>query len=587
MFSVLLLVSCREKKVADNNKKTIQSLRKDSLFVDSINKNFYKIYSENAANGLKQSKKAVELSELYLDDKRHALSLMHYGIVLYLSGNYKEAHEIYLKAYGLLEKSPYKAELSQLCNEMGNFYAKQKDSLRAFKKWDEAEFNAKQSGELRHLGTSYGMKASYYNRFGYYKDADSLFKECHKIRKVQKDSVGLGFALLDLALIEKRNHNFIKAMELLRESKLIREKIKDNFYLLETEKAIADLYLHQKKYPLAIQQYDRVIQKSTSQNYIDLARKCYDSLHVIYTTMANYKLALEYKMQTNKIKDSLFDVVKTKSILEYQTKYETAEKEKKILETQAAKVETELELSKRTALMYGLLGGLLLLLFGGYTFVQRNKRKYQQEKHLAIVKEKEAGIQAMIEAEEKERARIAKELHDGIVQDIGSVILGWREAASGNRSKELLSRLESTNQELRNVSHQLMPKALEELGLVAALEDMLANSLGYTNIEYNFEYFNIKERLPQKVEITIYRIAQELIHNVIKHSCATDVSVQLFINKANVLFVVEDNGRGIKQNKKEGIGLLNIKSRLASLHGSVNFGSSENSGTLVTVKIPL
>lgn len=587
IFSALSLfvLSCKKRNLQASTLN--KNLFKDSLFVDSINNNFYKIYSQNAANGLKQSKIAVSLSEKIADKKPRAIALKNYGIVLYLFGNYKEAQKAYLESYNLLTKLSYSNGLAQLCNEMGNFYAKQNDSVRAFEKWNEAEINAKKSNRLDHLGTAYGMRASYYNRLKQYKLSDSLFKECYKIRVSQSDSVGIGFALLDLANIEKRKGRFFKAKSLMLESQQIRKQIKDYFYLLETQKTIADLELYQKNYQQAIDGYNAVIAESIQQNYIDLARKCYDSLYVIYSKKSDYQLALENKLHAIKIQDSLFNVTKTKSILEYQTKYETTEKEKQLLEVKAEKTAAELELSKKTLLMYSFLGGLLLLLIGGYALLQRNKKKHQLEKHLAIIKEKEVGMQAMIQAEEKERSRIAKELHDGIVQDIGSVILGWRNTASDEMSKKLLDRLENTNDELRNVSHQLMPKALEELGLVAALEDMLAHSLNYTNMQYNFEYFNIKERFSQKVEMTIYRIAQELVHNIIKHSKATDVNIQLFKNKGNVLFIVEDNGRGIKQQKKPGIGLLNIKSRLATLQGTVNFEPSENSGTLVTVKIPL
>ena len=582
---LMLGISCNKEKLTTI--PIIQYSNKDSLFVDSINKNFYKIYSENAANGLKQSKKSVSVSRVLSNKKQKAIALKNYGIVLYLSGNYKDAQKAYLESYNILKEISYKNGLAQLCNEMGNFYAKQKDSVRAFEKWKEAEINAIESGRNDHLGTSYGMQASYYNRLKYYSLSDSLFKECYKIRVSQKDSVGIGFVLLDLADIQKRKGHFLKAQELMQKSQLIREKIKDNFYLLETKKTIADLALYQNKYDLAINGYNTVIKESAQQNYIDLARKCYDSLYVVYTKMSDYKSALKYKIFANKIKDSLFDVAKTKSILEYQTKYETTEKEKELLKTKSEKVETELELFEKKKWLYSLLVGILLLLICGYAVFQRNKRKHQKEKHLAIIQEKEAGMNTMIQAEEKERSRIAKELHDGIVQDIGSVILGWRNKNLDSENQKLLNRLEAANQELRNVSHQLKPKALEELGLVAALEDMLSHSLGYTKMKYDFEYFNIKERLPQKIEVTIYRIAQELVHNIIKHSSATDVSVQLFRNKGNVMFVVEDNGTGIKKEKKTGIGLLNIRSRLATLHGSVNFEPSENSGTLVTVKIPV
>ncbi len=209
-------------------------------------------------------------------------------------------------------------------------------------------------------------------------------------------------------------------------------------------------------------------------------------------------------------------------------------------------------------------------------------------------KQKEINLQAMIEGQEIERARIARELHDGVVQEIGSVILKSRHLLSKlnllktKESQELIKSLESSNKDLRNISHQMMPRALKELGIISALKDMLEGSLNYTNLNFTFEHFNIKERLSEKIEITIYRITQELINNIIKHSKATEVSVQLFNTNKSVILIVEDNGVGIdnKRNKK-GIGLLNISSRLEVVKGEVNFEPSPKSGTLVTIKIPL
>lgn len=224
-----------------------------------------------------------------------------------------------------------------------------------------------------------------------------------------------------------------------------------------------------------------------------------------------------------------------------------------------------------------------------YFLLMKENTNYQ----LAIIKEKEKGMQAMIQAQENERTRIARELHDGVVQQIGSVILKSRNALSRLNlletleSQEILKSLENSNQDLRNISHQMMPRALNELGLLAALEDLLHGSLVYKNIKVNFEHFNINERLPNKIEITLYRIIQELVNNIIKHSEASKVDIQLFKSNGNVILIVEDNGIGISRTNKKGIGLLNINNRLDMVNGKVNFEPSPESGTLVTIKIPL
>jgi len=117
---------------------------------------------------------------------------------------------------------------------------------------------------------------------------------------------------------------------------------------------------------------------------------------------------------------------------------------------------------------------------------------------------------------------------------------------------------------------------------------MLDKSLGAGDMEYQFEHFGVDDRLDERIELSVYRIAQELVNNIIKHSEANKVAIQLFKNKGKLIFIVEDNGKGMVENQtSEGHGLLNIKSRLNPLSGEVNFEPSPQSGTIATVRIPL
>ena len=134
----------------------------------------------------------------------------------------------------------------------------------------------------------------------------------------------------------------------------------------------------------------------------------------------------------------------------------------------------------------------------------------------------------------------------------------------------------------------MMPKVLEEFGLIPALEEMLEKSLTLTPLKYSFEHHNFNERLSRKVELSLFRITQELLNNVIKHSGANFVSVQLFKNGNQLILIVEDNGKGfLITNRKDGHGLLNINSRLNTIQGKVNYEASKNAGTTATVRIDL
>jgi signal transduction histidine kinase len=224
-----------------------------------------------------------------------------------------------------------------------------------------------------------------------------------------------------------------------------------------------------------------------------------------------------------------------------------------------------------------------------YFIVISDNSNYQK----VIIQQKEEGMIAVLSAHEEERDRIAKDLHDGVVQQIGSVLLRARNVFSESNlmhkkeSQELLQSLENSNEDLRTISHQMMPRTLKEFGLVSAIDDLLNKSLSFSNVNFVFEHFNIQSRIEKKHEIVLFRILQELVNNIIKHSEATKVNVQLFKAKDAIILLVEDNGKGFDVSKTtDGIGVRNIFSRIESVKGVVNFESNRNKGTLVTVKIP-
>jgi len=154
---------------------------------------------------------------------------------------------------------------------------------------------------------------------------------------------------------------------------------------------------------------------------------------------------------------------------------------------------------------------------------------------------------------------------------------------------ETIENLDATYYEIRTISHEMMPKSLQELGLVNAIQDLLEKSFLNTNISYTFENRS-KERLDEIIEIGIYRILQELLNNIIKHSKADKVAVSLFQTDKQIIFIVEDNGIGIKNSNGDdyGIGLKNIDARVNAINGSIEIVSDSTSqGTTFVIRIPV
>ena len=163
-------------------------------------------------------------------------------------------------------------------------------------------------------------------------------------------------------------------------------------------------------------------------------------------------------------------------------------------------------------------------------------------------------------------------------------------ATDENQQEDLeiiIEQFSKSAEEVRQVSHQMMPRTLMDFGLVSAIEDLLQNSFKFSDIKYELEHRLTDQRFDERIEISLYRVLQELINNIIKHSQATEVSVQLIQNKGKLVLFVEDNGKGMSSNSSDGHGLLNIKSRLDMVKGSVNYEPSPSSGTSATISIPI
>jgi signal transduction histidine kinase len=205
-------------------------------------------------------------------------------------------------------------------------------------------------------------------------------------------------------------------------------------------------------------------------------------------------------------------------------------------------------------------------------------------------------LRRVVAGQEVERRRLARELHDETGQALTSILLGLRavdEAGRGegvtNAVAELRELVVATLQDVRRLAVQLRPKALDDFGLVPALERLVQTFSESSGIEVDLEAQLSETRLPSEVETTLYRIVQEALTNVVKHAEANKVSILLVRRDGAVTAVIEDNGRGFEPDavKTDSLGLDGMRER-AELHdGRLTIETSPGSGTTLAVEIPL
>jgi len=200
-------------------------------------------------------------------------------------------------------------------------------------------------------------------------------------------------------------------------------------------------------------------------------------------------------------------------------------------------------------------------------------------------------LRRVVSAQELERRRLARELHDETGQALTSILLGLK-GLEGSESSEGIARLRElvveTLQDVRRLAVELRPQALDDFGLVPALERLTQGFAEQTGIAVDLEAGSAAERLPSEVETAIYRIVQESLTNVVKHARARRVSVLLARSDGKIKAVIEDDGKGFDPSETgAGIGLVGMRERIALLDGTLTVESSEASGTTVAVEVPV
>ncbi|WP_139059057.1 tetratricopeptide repeat-containing sensor histidine kinase [Polaribacter reichenbachii] len=536
-------------------------------------------------------KRSLQIKTKIKDTIGIADTYNNFGIIYDLRGEYLKSLQNYFKALEVYESTNVTFnKVPMVLVNIGIVYKKQKNYKKVLEFYTKAIKIYKDNNHKLGTVITTGNIASVYLELKDYKQAIINSLEAKKGFKELSYEVYLPFMDHNIAIAKDGLEEYLEARKIYNSIIIEFENQNALFELSDAKINLAKNYTKTNNLHFAIKELKEALIIIKKNKFKEKELTVLKLLSKNQGNLNSFKEAYNNLITYDIKKDSVFEQEKTKAILELETKYQTEKKEKELLETRTEKAETELALSKTITWVYILIGGLALAIMLFFNISQRNKRKNQEE----ILAQKERGLKAIIDAQEEERSKIARELHDGVVQQIGSVILKSRNMLSkmdllrSKESQELLESLENSNQDLRNISHQMMPRTLKELGIIPALNDLLEGSLALSNIKFSLEHFNIEERLPQKIEVTIYRIIQELINNIIKHSKADEVSVQLFNTNNTAILIVEDNGVGFSSKEsKKGIGLLNISSRLDLVKGEVNYAPSPKSGTLVTIKIPL
>lgn len=522
------------------------------------------------------------------------LTYAHYekGVIFSQKGDFHKSLEEFYKANALSEATNNLDMTGTTLNSIGLVYndlEKYNEAIESFNKvliiYDKLGI------ESEHLGDVYNGLASSYKYQKRYTQAESYFDKALENYKLSNSDFGVAIANYHKGLIKNDQKRYQQALPLFKIAYDLQKKNEFDSELVLTISSYAEAFFelgnYAKSEALLTEGLNLEIESKLS------AKDLYFELYRINELQSNYQKALRFHEMYVTYKDSVYSEENIKSINLLQKQFETEKKNKEIAEQQLELNKKEGEILKKSSQIIYMTGIAMFLLVGTIltylVFQQKQKRKNQEI--LTLKREHQIkSLESLIEGEEKERFRIAKELHDGVNGYLSAIKYKLSSLLEMNNKviNEAITMIDDSCEQVRAISHNLVPPSLENFNLVEAAENY-CNNLDSVNKEtITFQFIGETVQMSKKAEVNAFRIIQELVANAIKHAEANEINVQIS-NRDEVLHItVEDDGKGFDTSniKDKGIGLSNIRSRVNYLNADIDMMSNAQ-GTSCTIDIDL
>ncbi len=353
--------------------------------------------------------------------------------------------------------------------------------------------------------------------------------------------------------------------------------------------------------PNAIQILKEADTISLKRDQLPSKEVIYSRLSAYYEIQKEFEKSLKYSRMSDSIKDKYrFDL--------QQGRIRIIEEELNNKKLKSDNIEAESKRKQNRNIALGLGGGLAAVSIFAFLVYKNTKRKQriaEQEKELEIQKKEKilkdqelSSIDAMIEGQEKERQRLASDLHDSVGATLSAAKMHFDHLAKNTNKlesqQELIEKtgslLEDAYAEIRSMAHLKNSGVMAKKGLLPAVKRLARNASSNNGLSLEVQDFGLTEKLEGSLEISIFRIIQELVTNIIKHAQATEAQISITQHEDSLNIIVEDNGQGFnpqKNNATNGMGLHGIKKRLAHLEGTLGIDSTLGKGTHILIDIPL
>ena len=569
---------------------TFFSFSQNRRTIDSIN---------NIPFGRKLEQSAT-LDAVYLNNLQRSIKIKYelgegqsysnLALINYYQGKFEKDLDYSLKAITVYEKINAKEKLALEYGELG-FRMKKRSIKKALYYMQKGKFIAETNNFQQPL-------LSIYNNYGVLKEIqnqnDSALFFYNKglfLKQKINDSVGLPYSSNNIAGILVKQQKYELAKDNYEEALKIRIALKDEVGIAENHNYLGDLLTAQKKYSSANSYYELALERGKKYHYLDLVQHSYKMLSQNYEAVNDKSAALQNFKQYSIYKDSLLNKETNLKIAELDVQFETAKKEKQILEKNI-----EVKNTRNKLLIVSAFTIFIALL--GFLFYRQQRLKNKQQ-------EQEFKLQSAIKEIEtqnslhEQRLSISRDLHDNIGAQLTFVISSVDNLKLAGKITD-----DKINSQLNMISEFTKATILELRDTIWAMntdvfsfEDLRSRMFNYIekaqastsdlNISFVINESVLQYKIASLAGITIYRIIQEVINNAIKHAGASEVKINISEVNENLLVEIDDNGKGFDVDEIDfGNGLLNMQKRVEEVEGKLTIESKLDLGTQIYFTIP-
>lgn len=524
-----------------------------------------------------------------------------YGVIDQRLGNYFESIQNYLKALNILDSIKNKTIRPKTLNNISILYAFLKDYGKAEEYSRECLRICEENNDENMISVvSVGLADALISQ-GKFDEVPKILNTANEIATRTNN-----LYILELAHLNRGNYYYLhvkdykKSIEEYTKALDYAKKLGSEWEVMRLLTNASEIYFLDNQYDNARLSAEKAIELADKMGSADVKQRALFILAKLDALSKTYPKAYNNLLQSYNLKDTVFNESKQLHINYLESLYQSEKKEKEIIILRDSQRESELTLKRRkyqiialVALVSGiiLVATFIFLRIKDKRLIDIQKLHIQEQQIKKLEQEKQlVATQALLEGETSERARLSKDLHDGLggllsvtkhkmANMKGSLTIPEEQVETFNSALEML---DNSIKELRRVAHNLMPESLMRYGLSAAIKDF-CNSID----KATYHFYGVEKRIDDKLEVAAFRIASELVNNALKHANASKINVQLVQEQDRISITVYDDGCGFDPksiDKSKSSGLTNIESRVISFNGRIDTLSEPGKGTEITVE---